>query len=50
MGIKILKCSCNNEFQDKEYGKGMRVFNSGGNINSTVKTYRCTVCESEIRR
>lgn len=34
----IAKCNCVNEFQDKMYGRGMRV------KNSTQNGYRCTVC------
>ena len=26
-GTKIIKCTCSNEFQDKEYGKNNRVHN-----------------------
>lgn len=37
----ILKCTCKNEFQDKKYGRGMRVH------NPTAKDkQRCTVCET----
>ena len=38
--VKIIKCSCKNEFQDKKYGKNRRV------ANDTQKegVYRCTVC------
>lgn len=34
----IAKCDCKSEFQDRKYGKGMRIKNSytGG--------FRCTVC------
>jgi len=39
----ILRCTCDHEFQDKEHGKKMRVFNR---IKQGEKgdTYRCTVC------
>ena len=40
----ILKCSCINEFQDKTYGKGMRVFNPMGFNGKSG--YRCSVCKS----
>lgn len=36
--VKILACSCTSEFQDRTYGRGMRVH------NLAVKGYRCTVC------
>lgn len=34
----IAKCDCKSEFQDKKYGKGMRV------KNSSTAGYTCTVC------
>ncbi|MDO8726322.1 MAG: hypothetical protein Q7J35_09680 [Candidatus Methanoperedens sp.] len=34
----ITKCDCVNEYQDKLYGKGLRL------KNSTVKGLRCSVC------
>lgn len=37
-GTTILRCDCKNTFQDKTYGKGMRVHNIGVNKN------RCTGC------
>jgi len=40
----IKKCTCKHEFQDKKYGKGMRVFNKGKEV------WRCTVCRKEVRR
>ncbi len=39
---KILPCTCKDEFQDKEYGKGMRVHNIGG--KGKEKLAYCTVC------
>lgn len=33
--------TCPSAFQDKEYGRGMRVF------NTTTKGLRCTVCSGE---
>lgn len=43
----IKPCTCKDEFQDKTYGKGMRVFNY--NVNSKEKTVvaRCTVCNTK---
>lgn len=35
----IKKCLCKHEYQDKEHGKGKRVFNKMATGN-----YRCTVC------
>jgi hypothetical protein len=34
------RCSCVHPFQDKRYGKGIRVH------NKTDKAFRCTVCTS----
>lgn len=36
----IKKCECINEYQDKKYGYGNRVFN----INPKTGTGHCTVC------
>jgi len=36
----IASCTCSHEFQDRKYGRGMRVFNEG------KTNYRCTVCKS----
>lgn len=40
MATVILPCKCENEFQDKRYGKHMRVHNT---TNKEGKA-RCTVC------
>jgi hypothetical protein len=42
---KIMPCSCLSDFQDKTYGKNLRLFNQTRKSNSTV--YRCTVCGKE---
>lgn len=34
-------CKCTHEFQDKEYGKGMRLHN----LSDDKKKAYCTVCE-----
>lgn len=39
----ILPCTCKNEYQDKEYGKGNRVHNPCKKNTSA----RCTVCGKE---
>lgn len=41
---KIMKCTCNHEFQDETYGKGMRVFNPIGKGSNQGDNYICTVC------
>jgi hypothetical protein len=48
-GVDVKKCSCSGspaaEFQDKQYGKGMRVFNLDfKKINGT-----CTVCGTKVK-
>lgn len=46
MAVEIKKCSCSGtpaaDFQDKTYGKGMRVMNE-----DQKKAYTCTVCGSK---
>lgn len=41
----ILKCDCKDEWQDKKYGKGMRVHNQTMKYNPIM--YRCVVCKKE---
>lgn len=38
---EIKQCTCKHEFQDVEYGKGMRVHNS-----NEKSEWKCTVCGS----
>lgn len=40
---KIIKCSCNHEFQDKEYGEKMRVHNLRDQKSHKGEAV-CTVC------
>lgn len=40
MGSTVKKCSCSHEFQDKEYGKGMRLHS----LSEDKKDAKCTVC------
>lgn len=37
-------CTCKSDFQDKTYGKGVRVFNT-----TEKESIRCTVCGREER-
>jgi len=37
----ILKCDCVSDFQDRHYGKGMRVHN----VLKKANEFRCTVCQ-----
>lgn len=41
------KCTCNSEFQDELYGKGIRLFNTCGDNKGKITEYRCTVCGRE---
>lgn len=38
---KVQPCTCKSEYQDKLYGKGMRVHNHGVKLD----VYTCTVCK-----
>lgn len=40
--VKIMKCTCDHEYQDKTYGKGMRVHN-----RKRAGNWVCTVCTHE---
>jgi hypothetical protein len=45
MAVEVKKCNCNHEFQDKTYGKGMRVMNLDfKKVNAT-----CTVCGTKVK-
>lgn len=39
--VKIIKCTCKNEFQDKRYGEQRRVH------NENAKGWICTICKNE---
>lgn len=43
MFTKIMTCLCVSEYQDKEYGKMLRLFNQ----MKTVGMWRCTICGKE---
>jgi hypothetical protein len=45
MPTKILKCTCDHEYQDEHYGDYKRVHNECTKDNRTF--YRCTVCGAE---
>jgi len=40
----VLKCTCKHEYQDKKYGKDVRVCNV--NIKGV---HKCTVCGKEVK-
>jgi ribosomal protein S17 len=41
---KLVKCECKHEYQDKKYGRKMRLCNKLQGKNSENNKYRCTVC------
>ncbi len=43
---KVIFCGCENKGQDELHGKGNRVHNWAGKINSGSGGWRCTVCNS----
>lgn len=44
-GTAILMCSCTHEFQDKQYGRQLRVHNFAKSHPEKVRGgWRCTVC------
>lgn len=42
-GASILPHNCSNDYQDRKYGSGRRVWNHG------IQKVRCTVCGEEKR-
>ena len=44
--MAIRTCTCNNVYQDKAHGKGMRVFTEGKKPNGAMNL-SCTVCGSK---
>jgi hypothetical protein len=44
-GTRILKCGCDNPYQDARYGVGNRVHN--GCDDSKHAGWRCTSCKTE---
>ena len=45
--VRMIRCTCTSEFQDKEYGKDMRVY-SPCVKDGKVTGYRCSVCAKKI--
>lgn len=41
---KVMKCNCENDFQDKKYGKQNRLHN----ITADKMKGRCTVCANTV--
>jgi len=48
-GTARVLCTCEHEFQDKKYGKNVRVANATSRQDSTFVEVRCTVC-SKVHR
>jgi hypothetical protein len=46
----ILPCTCTHAYQDKVYGKGMRVHNEGTKCGQGGPGYRCTVCSATKKK
>lgn len=44
MPTKIQSCTCVSEFQDKRYGKNMRVMNTKPSKDKTAQKAKCSVC------
>ena len=42
MSSEVKPCNCKHEYQDKKYGKGMRV------MAPTTNGFRCVVCSKEV--
>lgn len=40
-------CKCKSEFQDTQYGKGIRICNPTTRGTLDTRVVRCTVCNSE---
>jgi len=46
MAGKIIKCDCEHEFQDKNYGKGKR-YATATNVKTGSPKFTCTVCDKK---
>jgi hypothetical protein len=44
MASKIMRCFCESEFQDGEYGHGNRLFS----LTKKDNTWRCSICGKEL--
>lgn len=45
-GVARISCKCNNEFQDKRYGIGVRIANTTKKQDKDFCEVRCTVCSA----
>lgn len=48
-GTVKVPCACEHEFQDKIYGKGVRVMNTTAKGDDKNVDVRCTVCKRVTR-
>lgn len=42
--VTIRPCSCDHEYQDKNYGRKLRVHNQAKSKSVNQEAWRCTVC------
>lgn len=47
MAATVRPCSCQHEYQDQKYGKGLRVKNTTEKKSGERFVTRCTVCKKE---
>lgn len=45
---RIIKCTCEHEYQDERYGKKMRLHNKIGK-GTCIEGWRCTVCSNVVK-
>ena len=43
---KIMQCTCDHEYQDRQYGNQMRVHNDGVSALQHQRVFKCTVCSN----
>jgi hypothetical protein len=46
LNTAVKRCTCKHEYQDKRYGKGMRLHNECQGGSRNTPGWRCTVCET----
>ena len=44
---RVMPCKCNHSWQDRTYGRGMRVHNHAPGNRAKRDVWRCTVCKEE---
>jgi len=43
----LKRCTCDHKYQDKRYGRKIRVFNKTSAKQGDHYVYRCTICGNE---